>query len=59
MAAGWSVGENGSDEHVRAPQRVTDHFTASQVFDLETQVPVSLVCLEQGVVGVRAEELRM
>lgn len=59
VAAGWRIGENASYEHVRAPQRVTDHFTASEVFDLETQVAVSLVCLEQRVVGVGAEELHM
>lgn len=58
VAAGWRVGENGSDERVRAPQRVTDHFAASEVFDLETQVTVSLVRLEQRVVGVGAEELQ-
>lgn len=57
VAVGWRAGENGSHEHVRAPQRMTDHFTASEVLDLEAQVAVSLVCFEQRDVGVGAEEL--
>lgn len=59
VAAGRRVGENGSYKRVSAPQRVTDHFTASKIFDLETQVAITLVCFEQRVVGVRAEKLHV
>lgn len=59
VAAGWRVGENASYVHVSAPQRVTDHFTASEVFDLEAQVAVSLIRFEQRGVGVGAEKLHV
>lgn len=44
-----------TDERVRAPQPVFDHFAAAEIFDGEAQMAVALVRLEQSCVGVGAE----
>lgn len=52
-----SVGENAPHHHVGAPKVVPDHFAAAQVIHGKSQMPVALVRLQQGGVGVRPKKL--
>lgn len=58
-AVGWRIGEYCPYKYVCPPQRVPDHSAAAQVLDLESQATVSVIRLEQCVVGVWAKELKM
>lgn len=56
-AAGGCTGEEGPHKHVCPPPSVSNDSAAAQILDLKAQMTEALVCLEQRVVGVRAEEL--
>ena len=51
------VGEETADEGACAPYRVSDHFAAAKVLDLEAQLAVTLVRFKQRGVGVGSFEL--
>lgn len=57
--AARGVGEEGAHKDVGPPRRVADGLAAAQVLDGKAQLLVSVVGLEQHVVGVSAEELQV
>ena len=53
----WSICEEAADKGACAPNRVSDHFAAAKVLNLEAQFAVALVCFKQWGVGVGSFEL--